>query len=302
MGAAGRSTDVKEKTRPHVCACEDLTRCQRDTNPFGCGVAMPTSAAERRRWYIRLCPDQTPAARAKLARKWRSHRVAIEHFEQDGLYWTPGGQLRKTVSAFPSRAPNPLPSDWVWATQRDPNRSPRKRRRERAALDAVRSPLLKDVAQERDRLQQENAELLKQRELAEQRVKELEEELQAAKQDSVEAVQNALESVVKDKVLSYEVIVASEFLQSKVCEWTGFASWEIAMAYYDLLNFDGAAGRLILWDEHTGYDTVMDEGEEPAQRKRVRHSRPTAHKIDSRSAFGVAQQRGGFHQRRGFQA
>lgn len=66
----------------------------------------------------------------------------------------------------------------------------------------------------------------------------------------------------------------------------GFRSWQILVAYYNgVVNWDGAADRLVLWHESTGYETIVDPGDEPVDRKRKRHAKHGNRVLDTRSAF-----------------
>ena len=179
---------------------------------------MSSDPGEREEWYKRLCPDQTPAARQALAKKAGSHRVAIEHFQPDGLYWTNTGQLRKTALAFPSRTPNSLPPDVQWATSKHPNKqlSQRDRRRqETSALNAAESPVLTHMRRERDRLFKENAQLQAQ---VERLAAEAEVVDEGAEEVEFAANQQAIEDALVDTgrgVLSHKAFVDSQFLQSR---------------------------------------------------------------------------------------
>lgn len=279
--------DVKHGLR---CVCAD-TRCQRDTSTAGSGVRMPQDRAELLRWYKKLRSSQLSAEQLEsLAEKAESHRVAKEHFKQDGLYDLGTGELHKTSLAFPSRPPVPLPAKWKWATRKHPNQPPN-RYEEQKALEAAGSDILRMVVEERNRLRRQNKVLLKQRSAAEEKAKALAGQLKALEQGSPQMnndqqrVVHEIEAACRDRPLSWDAFENSDFLQSKIPEWTGFRNWTVLKKHFDMLNWDGVAERLILWNEKTGYGTIIDEGDQEQPRKRCRHSRPALHSIDARSAY-----------------
>ena len=153
-GASGKQG--KGNKRP--CCCE-FKCCQRNTNNKGTGVRMVQDAAEAFKWYKELCPDQPDEVLRKLVAKRRSP-VAIQHFEDDGLYRTASGQLRKTDVAFPGRYPSKFAAGHKWATSKKQSGRPHwKKRREQALLAATVSPAVQRLDWSRQEVRDEVSEL-----------------------------------------------------------------------------------------------------------------------------------------------
>ena len=126
-----------------------------------------------------------------------------------------------------------LPDGWRWATRKHPGQPP-SRYEENKALKAAGSDILDMVRAERDKLRRQGKSLEKKLAAAEAQASLLGEQLrafEAASDSSQQQTALAIRGAAGDIPLSYKRIAGSSFLRSKIPEWTGFRTWELAQQY-----------------------------------------------------------------------